>query len=79
MACDRSNYDKVIEVPVDMVKAQDHVVLIDLVEPGNRPRSAADLLVAEIIHEQIDPDTVPNIVIRIAKQAPLVGTAAETA
>jgi hypothetical protein len=67
--CDPAMFSGVMEVPSGVLGPSDGFVAVDLVQPGFEPLN----LFNPIIQEQIFRDTVPWVVIRVGKQAPLGG------
>jgi hypothetical protein len=66
--CDPAMFTHVIEVAPGLLGPGDGFVAVDLVEPGCAPPE----LYNPIIQTEVFRDTVPWIVVRVGRQAPLV-------
>jgi hypothetical protein len=67
--CDPALFTHVMEVAPGVLGPRDGFVAVDLVEPGCAPLE----LYNPIIQTEVFRDTVPWIVVRVGRQAPLVG------
>jgi hypothetical protein len=65
--CNPANFSEVIEIAPGILGPRDGYVAVDLVEPGYEPLE----LFNPVTHAQVFKDSIPWIVVRVGKQAPL--------
>ena len=65
--CNPANFSDVIEIEPGILGPRDGYVAVDLVEPGCDPLD----LFNPVTHERAFKDSIPWIVVRVGKQAPL--------
>jgi hypothetical protein len=65
--CNPANFSEVIEIEPGILDLRAGYVAVDLVEPGSDPLD----LFNPVTHERVFKDSIPWIVVRVGRQAPL--------